>query len=130
MDCLNLIETENTPEIHLSKLFAEFSISGKSVPEDGENFFKPVLNWMENYTSYPNDRTVFNFQMEYMNLSSSKMLLFILYKLKEIKDDGKEVLVNWIHENGDLDMIEVGEDYEFMVDIPFKFSIKEEALVS
>ena len=60
-----------------------------------------------------------------MNLSSSKMILFILYRLKELKTQGKEVLVNWGHLEDDKEMIEVAEDYEFMVDIPFKLNAIE-----
>ncbi len=123
MNCLHILGTENTPEVHLSKETGTFSVSGRSVPENGDEFFAPIMEWMDEYAKAPNNITHFNFHMEYMNLSSSKMLLFILYKLKEIKDENKDVLVNWIHESEDSDMIEVGEDYEFMVDIPFKFSV-------
>lgn len=121
MNSINIIGTDLTPSVVLSKEENTFLIQGRAVPMDGEAFFKPILDWMENYAENPLPTTVFTFEMEFMNLSSSKMLLFILYKLKEIRDNGYDVMVNWQHLADDCDMIEVGEDYEFMVDIPFKF---------
>lgn len=130
MDCLHIQGTDNTPEVYLSKDNNTFYIKGKSIPKDGEAFYKSIIQWVEDYSANPNVKTVFDFHMDGMNLSSSKMILFILYKLKEIKDDGKQILVNWAHYEDDQDMIEVGEDYEFMVDVPFKFKSLEPSVIS
>lgn len=126
MECIKIEGTEITPQIVLSKQQNTFIIKGRAVPEDGESFFNPVLDWMEAYAENPLPKTEFTFEMEFMNLSSSKMLLFILYKLKEIRDNGDDVIINWVHGIDDHDMIEVGEDYEFMVDLPFKFKAIEQ----
>jgi len=43
----------------------------------------------------------------------------MLYKLKELYDSGKSVVVIWSFD--DEDIREAGEDFEQMVDIPFQF---------
>ena len=119
---LYITSTETTPEIFLSAEANEFRIKGKSTPLDGESFYKDVIAWFDHYVDNANNRTTLDIHLESMNLSSSKMILFILYRLKELKAQGKDVLVNWTHLDNDREMIEVAEDYEFMVDIPFKLN--------
>ena len=44
----------------------------------------PILNWFESYVVTPFQSTVFKINLEYFNISSSKRILFLLYKLNEI----------------------------------------------
>ena len=122
---LYITATDTTPEVLLSFDSSIFRIKGKSTPLDGESFYKDIIAWFDGYVENANERTVLDIHLENMNLSSSKMILFILYRLKELKTQGKEVLVNWGHLEDDKEMIEVAEDYEFMVDIPFKLNAIE-----
>lgn len=108
-----------------------FSIKGKSVPEDGKVFYEPILNWLENYAQQPLPETHLMFDLEYFNISSSKMLLYVLYILKKIESKGSKVKVTWCYADKEDEMYEVGEDYAFMVDIPFEFKVvKRNAVVS
>jgi hypothetical protein len=113
--------TEQTPKVSFYPEHGNFSIVGKSLPESGESFYQPVLEWLDKGLEKSANILNFEFSLEQLNLSSSKMLLFILYKLKEQKEAGKQVSVWWYHGDENSDILEVGEDYEFMVDIPFRF---------
>jgi hypothetical protein len=44
-----------------------------------------------------------------------------LYKLNELAENGKEVRVEWLYRQTDEDMYEVGQDYAYMVKVPFIF---------
>jgi hypothetical protein len=125
---LYITATDTTPEVLLSFDSSLFRIKGKSIPLDGESFYKDIIAWFDGYVENAHERTVLDIHLENMNISSSKMILFILYRLKELKTQGKEVLVNWGHLADDKEMIEVAEDYEFMVDIPFKLNAFDLAL--
>lgn len=59
--------------------------------------------------------------MEYFNTSSSKCLYDILKEIKYLSDQGKEVNVRWYYEQDDEDMMEAGEDYSDLLDLPFVF---------
>ena len=98
-----------------------YAITGKSLPESGEQFYQPILDWLDNAVSSSAEKVKMHIALEQMNISSSKMILFILYRLKNLKEAGKSVSVWWYHAEEDSDMLEVGEDYEFMVDLPFRF---------
>ena len=43
----------------------------------------------------------------------------MLYKLKELFDSGKTVVVIWSYD--DEDIREAGDDFQHMVDVPFQF---------
>ena len=47
MEILNLEGTEDTPKIILDKKNGIFEISGRSLPEDSAEFYRPVLEWIE-----------------------------------------------------------------------------------
>jgi hypothetical protein len=41
--------------------------------------------------------------------------------LNELVEKGMEAKVNWFYNYTDEDMFEVGQDYEYMVKVPFEF---------
>jgi hypothetical protein len=61
----------------------------------------------------------FVINLDYFNISSSKMILFVFYKLMEIKQQEKKVNVIWFY--NDEDLYEAGEDYEFITKLDFEF---------
>ena len=60
-------------------------------------------------------------KLHYFNVSSSKRILFIFYKLNELVKLNKSVVVNWYYVEDEDEMFEVGQDFAFMVNIPFHF---------
>ena len=65
-----------------------------------------------------------NVQLEYFNTSSSKCILDVFKKLESVT--GSEVSVKWYYEEDDEDMLEAGEDYEAIIDLPFEMIEVEE----
>ncbi len=121
MEPLRIQATVKTPEVLFDPTNEVFEIKGKSVPEDAEEFYHEVLQWVEDYVSNPSEKTVFKIDLEYFNISSSKRILFLFYKLNELKEKGKDIKIVWYYNENDEDMFEVGQDYAFMVKIPFEF---------
>ena len=120
MEEVYIAATDKTPEVSF-KASGELSITGKSIPEDAEVFFAPLLKWIENYLESPAKQTALNLNLEYFNISSSKRILFLLYKVNELVDKKHQVKVRWFYDDHDEDMYEVGQDYAFMVKVPFEF---------
>lgn len=120
MEEILLLATDKTPGITFKKT-GELKISGKSIPEDAEEFFAPALKWLDGYVENPAKNTILSIDLEYFNISSSKRILFILYKLNDLVAKNADVKVKWIYDDNDEDMFEVGQDYAFMVKIPFEF---------
>ncbi len=120
MEPLTREATDETPKVIFDKANNTFEISGKSLPEDVDEFFDPILDWLEAYIEDPNDKTELVFKMDYFNTASSKMLLDILLQLEELQEEGKDVKVYWYYREGDVDMAEAGEEYNDIVALPFE----------
>ncbi|MBC7920098.1 MAG: DUF1987 domain-containing protein [Ferruginibacter sp.] len=117
MEIINLEGTEDTPKILLNKPNGIFEISGRSLPEDTAEFYKPVLEWLERYTADPNPETPFVFKLEYFNTASSKLILDVLSKLERIKG----TTISWYHHEDDEDMEEAGSEFSELVEVEFEF---------
>jgi len=117
MDILHLEETPDTPNVMLNKEAGVFEFSGRSLPEDSVEFYKPINEWINEYAKDPNAATVFTFKMEYFNTASSKIILDLLENLKNIKG----VKVMWYYFEGDEDIFDAGKEFAEQVNIPIEF---------
>ena len=117
---IRLNETQFTPEVNLDRDRSRFEFYGKSLPEDCNEFYNPIIQWFRSYVAFPNRETILIFKLDYFNTSTSKKFLEILNLLKEIHKQKKPVVVNWYYRTGDDDMHESGETFSELVAIPFK----------
>ena len=130
MEKLEIKETAQTPFVSFNGQTGAMEIKGRSIPEEADNFWLPVLSWFESFMLNPTDSVTIKLDFEYFNISSSKRILFLLYKLNELDTNGKDVKVEWHYKQSDVDMYEVGQDYAYMVKVPFEFiAYKELELV-
>lgn len=123
MESLILQAKEDTPAIVLDKEANKFTFTGVSLPEDVKEFYAPVMSWIDAYFASPNPDTKFEFKMTYFNTASSKIILDIMYKLKDAIDEGHTVTIEWGFFEDDEEMQEAGEDFAEIVEIPI--TIKE-----
>ncbi len=120
MDKLIIEPGIKTPHITFDAASGSLEIKGKSIPENSIEFYKPVYDWLDAYTSQPKDQTLLTVQLEYFNTSSSKCLLDLFRKLENIHNSGKgKVNVKWLYEEDDEDIMEAGDDYQTIVKLPF-----------
>jgi len=120
METLNITATEDTPEITFNNETNEFILSGRSLPEDVTSFYKPVFEWLEKYAEETTPTITFKFKLEYFNTASSKIILDILMKLEDMMESKENGLkIEWYYFESDDDMLEAGEEYKELVEIPF-----------
>ena len=124
MESFYLKATETTPEINFDLEKNVFSIKGKSVFLHVDEFYDPVLDWLRNLDGKLTQPITVIFDLEYFNIISSKRILFVLYTLNELRNNGSDIEVSWTFSLEDDDMKEVGEDYACMVNLPFNFVCK------
>jgi len=120
MEKLKIESTEDSPQIILDRESNIMEISGRSLPEDVNTFYEPMMSWIEEYAKDPLDVTVFSFKLTYFNTASSKIILDILTHFEEMIEEGHKVMVRWHYLEEDEDMLEAGEEYSEMVDVPFE----------
>jgi len=120
MELLNIDGTPKTPTVILNPNTGVIEIKGRSIPENSIEFYRSVVEWLDEYVKNPQPNTVVNVQLEYFNTSSSKCILDVFKKLEVLRKNQKDVIINWYYEEDDEDMLEAGEDYESIIKVPFK----------
>ena len=126
MENLHLKGNLKFPTLDFNASSGVFEISGRSLPENTIDFYKPVLEWLESYKRNAPAKTTVNVSLEYFNTSSSKLILDIFRKLKEIHQSGKPVEVNWYYEEDDPDLQDQGQIFKDILGIPMNLhSVKE-----
>ncbi|MBI1837532.1 MAG: DUF1987 domain-containing protein [Flavobacteriia bacterium] len=108
-----------TPSVSFNSVSGVLELKGRSIPENSVEFYKPLNDWIDSYSSSPCTKTVVDIKLEYFNTSSSKCILDLFKKLESLKHKGTEVQVNWYYEEDDEDMEEAGEDYQAIIKLPF-----------
>ncbi len=126
MSSLQVEGTPKTPHINFDGETGLLEIRGRSIPENSIDFYKPLIDWIDKYGRSPLQKTALHVQLEYFNTSSSKCILDVFKKLEAIRAAGNEVTVLWHYEQDDEDMLEAGEDYAGIINVPFKMIQIEE----
>ena len=114
--------TKNTPEVILD-LKGIIKLTGRLIPENAENFFIPIEEWINEYFKNPADITTFEIHLEYINSSGTMYLLDIIHKITHIhlKKNNKKFIIDWYYKDEDEDMLEKGRFFSSELDVPFNF---------
>ncbi|RXJ65268.1 hypothetical protein CRV08_15590 [Halarcobacter ebronensis] len=113
MHDLIIDETKYTPYIKLDATNGIIEIKGKSYPENTFEFYKPMMNWVEDFfNSDRKEKTLVNLEIIYFNSSSSKLFFDFFDLLEEAHNKGKEIKINWIYHSDNESALEAGEDFK------------------
>lgn len=126
MSSIKIEGTPKTPTVHFDDTTGLLELRGRSIPENSIEFYKPLIDWIDRYSRTAQTKTSMRVQLEYFNTSSSKCILDVFKKLEQVRAAGNEVAVLWHYEADDEDMLEAGEDYQAIINIPFKMIQIEE----
>jgi len=115
MKNINIIKTDNTPNIIFDYESGFIEFDGKSYPENTFDFYNPLLEWLKEYfTDKAQDKTTVSFKLTYFNSATTQILFDIL----DIINDGdkKELVVNWYYDgdndNGLEDYEDISDEFE------------------
>ena len=118
MEALSISGTTKTPAVEFDPVQGQFRIIGRSHPENAKIFYKPIIDWLEEYVKNPGVNTILNVQLEHFNTSSSKCILDVFKNLESIYKTDHEVEINWYFEEDDEDILDAGEDYRSFLELP------------
>ena len=125
MKAFKVEATEFTPKIYFDTDNLPFLVAGVSRPENANEFYEPVIEWLKRYKENPLIATDIDFQFDYFNTSSLKYFLIILSQFKEIVDSGKKVRISWYYDEEDDSMLEAGRNLEELSELNFRFRMYE-----
>lgn len=120
MDELRISPTKNTPEIILNPE-GLIRIRGRSIHENVAEYFTPVDEWITVYIQSPAEVTCVDMNLEYFNSASAKVFIQLLQKITYVALKHKKFIFNWYFEDGDEDILERGEYFASVLDVPFNY---------
>jgi len=118
--------THDRPFIELNPLENKFVFKGRSIPENAFDFYKPVIEWIEDYSKNPNPVSLFEFRFEHINTHSTQQIMKVLQRLNKFPGDSK-VKINWFYNKEDTDMFEIGNRLKEILGVDLKF-VEEESV--
>ncbi|MGM0531231.1 MAG: DUF1987 domain-containing protein [Bacteroidota bacterium] len=131
---LYIAATRYTPEVDFDPKKHKFKMVGVSRPEDAYEFFEPILSWVESYIKMTledyeqnkllNETFIIMFDFEYMNSSSSKYIFQIISNFKKFYEKRLNLNIFWYYDDPDDQILEDGEDFSEIINIPFNFLIR------
>lgn len=122
MDNYYVVESEDHPSVFCDVEKGLIEMEGRSLPENVDTFYNPVIEWVKKYIDNPMAKTTAEFGFIYLNSSSSKKVLEMLMLLKKVLPD-KELEVIWNYREDDEDMLEEGRDFEQMTKLNFNYKV-------
>jgi len=134
MEKIRLEATEKSPGIFFDPQDKTFEMEGNSRPENVRDFFIPVIEKLrKNLDEFMNREEALTpehplkctFKLEYFNSSSAKFISDMLVIIGNYNKKGLPVKLYWYFKEGDEDMLEVGEDFSEMIDMPFQMVMIE-----
>lgn len=122
MQHLEVLPTYKSPKVDFNPFSGLFQIQGNSILVNVEEFYSPLLNWMDKFLENPSSNEVkFIFDIEYANVASTKRFMQFLNRLVILENKGVKVTVNWLYDENDQYMFEVGEDLSQAFQLNFNF---------
>lgn len=119
MKTLEIKSTNSTPSIFFNDK-GILIISGRSLPENPINFYKDILGEISKYVELNKGKLCVTFEFEYINTSSTRCLLDLF---KIVLKNKQGFLVTWKYEEGDDEMLELGEYFEEILGVKFEKQI-------
>ena len=130
MQPLIINATESSPEIICNPEENVFEISGDSRPENANEFYTPLLKWLDAYKveiqyNHSPKPCVFKFDFEYLNSISIKYAFELLKRIEALKAAGLNVEIHWYYAKRDEDIRENGNEFATLVSVPLKVIQKD-----
>ena len=112
MENIKIEASDRSPEVDFDFDKNVYALRGESYPEDVTAFFGPVIGKLEERLgSLKGTEVQFDFELVYFNSSSAKVLMGLFDMLDETAAEGNAVVINWIYDEEDDNMEELGEEF-------------------
>jgi hypothetical protein len=112
-------ETLFTPSVKIYKDEHRIIVSGQSRLEDPAPFFEEFMVLLDEKINEFKTYISIDFQISYLNSSSSKWLFHILKGIQSRFQGKKLITVNWYFEEDDDSILEAGEVFQSLLSLPF-----------
>jgi len=112
MKPLNIQAGKSTPGIYYDPEENLLSISGSSLPENVYTLYKPVIDWIEEFSASPVLEPAMRIilKIQYFNSGTLRFLAEILDIMGKLRAKGLQFSVDWYYDADDDIIRETGEE--------------------
>lgn len=125
MEIIDIKAEKSIPRVYMNADKNEVFIEGKSYMENPKVFYEPILLWMKTYLSNLNQSSILVLKIDYLNTSSTKMIMDVLDLWERAFKEGKAVSINWYYDPQNDFGLDTGEEYKEDYSIPFELKEKQ-----
>jgi len=118
MQEIKIDQTKYSPKVSLRN--GSLYFAGRSVLNDPYLFYQPLHSWIKQYVDTNPSFTQIDLKFEYINTSSIKWLVEMLKTFLQKPEIKKQLRVNWYYEEGDEDMMDLGEILKSLMNSSFR----------
>lgn len=119
MDSLYIKETKDSPAVYLSVADCKFKISGNSYYVGINELYDKIYKWVNKEIPNLNCNLNIEFYFTMISSSSLKNIIDLLKKLDYFYKIGKKLTISWICDKGDIDLLDIANDFSNLTQIPF-----------
>lgn len=113
--------TPDSPEIRFIPEESRLLIKGRSLPEDAYTLYRPLIDWARSQSDIYTERNLYmDIELDYFNSSSGRYLLEFLAAMEQCLRPKTKALIRWYVEKEDELMMEKGEEFRQLIEIPFE----------
>jgi hypothetical protein len=122
MESFNIIGTELVPTIDMNPETGDFKIKGRLISISGKEYqyFKPLIDWVNNYALNPAPNTFLDIDLEYCSSGGTKFLFQLFRILEKIHGINTQIEVVWHYYTDDDDSLEKGYQFQKLLSLPFQ----------
>ena len=117
---IHILPTCNIPEFIFSPE-GIIKIKGRGLFGHNTEVTEQILNWIDEYLRNPAEITYVTLAFEYLNSSSTIIIVSILRKLSQVILQSRKLVIQWYYEEDDEDILERGEYIASSFNIPIVF---------
>jgi len=101
--------TAKTPHIDFNHLSGELIISGRSIPEDANKVYEPLLTWINGYIKSPRLTTNLHLNLEYFNSATTLWFAKLIKTICKINLEDSVLFIHTYFNMEDFEDMEIDE---------------------
>ena len=126
MQKMRIFPTLSTPDILLDP-DGIIKIEGRSMNANIKEFSETIDNWVDKYLADPAEITKVDLYFEYLSTNNLIFYRSLLLKISMVLLKRKKYVINWIYDEGDIDIMEKGENISSSVGVDVNFIMIEDS---
>lgn len=120
-DPIRIEATRSSPAVFCDPESLTLRLSGESYPENTFDFYRPLVDWLEQALEEAAGRTVtLDVTLAYLNTGSIKSMMDMLDRMDEAHEGGQAVLVIWRCDEENERIVELAEELLEDVSLPYQ----------